>query len=408
MRARARRFREQKWLLDLVISTVGLDWDLLRMGMATAPVGFEGMGDWSQVVGKVKRFDDMSPSFAEIAAGREARAIEAEKAGDEITARESYLVAAIYYGIAQWPIDEICERNRELNAKKLACFSRYAKRAHHVIERVEVRMGDRIVPAWLHLPLVGKPPYPVVIMVPGMDNFKETLVWGYGDKMIERGFAALAIDGPGQSEALVNGLRITADNFSDVGRACLAWIDTRTDLDPNRIGVFGRSFGSYAATVMANAIASRLCGVVVGLACFEPGFTKIFEEGSPTFKNRFMFMAGYDDETEFDRFIAEFDLRTRVADLTCPLMVLGGELDELAPFHYVFEVAKKVPGPVEIVAYQNERHAPGRMPSSQLGPHWYAMMADWLAARVRDRIPLEGSRYRYVTSTGAVEERPMP
>jgi pimeloyl-ACP methyl ester carboxylesterase len=317
-------------------------------------------------------------------------------------------VASIYYGIAQWPIDEISERNLELNAKKLECFSRYAVRAHHTIERVEIRMGQHIVPAWLHHPVIGKPPYPIVIMVPGMDNFKETLVWGYGDKMIERGFAALAIDGPGQSEALMNGLRVTADNFADVGRACLAWIDTRKDLDSDRIGVFGRSFGSYAATVMTNAIADRVRGIVVGLACFEPGFQQIFEEGSPTFKNRFMFMAGYDDEAKFDQFIQGFDLRTRVADLKCPLMVLGGELDELAPFRCVFEVAKKIPGPVEIVAYQNERHAPGRMPSSQLGPHWYAMMADWLAARVRDRIPLERSRYRFVKATGEVEERPMP
>jgi hypothetical protein len=48
------------------------------------------------------------------------------------------------------------------------------------------------------------------------------------------------------------------------------------------------------------------------------------------------------------------------------------------------------------------------MPSSQLGPHWYAMMADWLAKRVRDRELLERSRYRYVTSHGTVEERPLP
>jgi dienelactone hydrolase len=408
MAGRARRYREQKWLLDIVISTVGLDWDLLRMGMATAPVGFEGMGDWSLVTSKVKRFDDLSPSFAEVAAGREARARIAERAGDEVTAREAYLVASLYYGIAQWPLDEISERNRELNAKKLECFTRYAARAHHRIERVEIRMGKHIVPAWLHLPLIGKAPYPIVIMVPGMDNFKETLVWGYGDKMIERGLAALTIDGPGQSEALVNGLRVTADNFADVGRACIAWIDTRKDLDPDRIGVFGRSFGSYAATVMTNAIADRVRGIVVGLACFEPGFRKIFEEGSPTFKNRFMFMAGYDDEAEFDQFIASFDLRTRVANLTCPLMVLGGELDELAPFQCVFEVAKRIPGYVDIVEYQNERHAPGRMPSSQNGPHWYAMMADWLAARVRDRIPMERSRHRFVKASGEVEERPMP
>jgi pimeloyl-ACP methyl ester carboxylesterase len=407
MHARSRRFREQKWLLDSVISTVGLDWDLLRMSQVTAPVGFEGMGDWSQVASKVKRFDDISPSFAEVAARREVRAHEAEKLGNEVTARESYLVASLYYGVAQWPIDEVSERNLELNAKKLECYSGYAKRAHHKIERVEIKMGKDTIPAWLHHPIVGRPPYPIVIMVPGMDNFKETLVWAYGDKMIERGFAALTIDGPGQSEALMKGLRVTADNFADVGRACLSWIDMRKDIDHDRIGVFGRSFGSYAATVLANAIADRLRGVVVGLACFEPGFHKIFEEGSPTYKNRFMFMAGYDNEGEFDKFIEGFDLRTRVANLKCPLMVLGGELDELAPIKYVFEVAKKVPSPVNIVVYQNERHAPGRMPSSQLGPHWYAMMADWLAARVCDRVPVERSHYRYVKSSGEIEERAL-
>ena len=129
MHARSRRFREQKWLLDSVISTVGLDWDLLRMSQVTAPVGFEGMGDWSQVASKVKRFDDISPSFAEVAARREARAHEAEKLGNEVTARESYLVASLYYGVAQWPIDEVSERNLELNVKKLECYSGYAKRA---------------------------------------------------------------------------------------------------------------------------------------------------------------------------------------------------------------------------------------------------------------------------------------
>ena len=408
MRARTKRLREQKWLLDIVISTVGLDWDLLRMGMATAPVGFEAMGDWSQVVAKAKRFDEITPSFTEIAALREMRAREAERGGDEVTARESYLVASIYYGIAQWPIDEVSEQNLALNAKKLECYSHYAKRAHHKIERVEIKMGKNIIPAWLHTPAVGKPPYPIVIMVPGMDNFKETMVWAYGDKMIERGFAALAIDGPGQAEALMRGLRVTADNFSDAGRACIDWIDTRSDLDHDRIGVFGRSFGSYAGTVLANAIADRLRGAVVGLACFEPGFYRIFEEGSPTFKNRFMMMSGYDDEAEFDKFIANFDLRTRVSNLKCPYMVLGGELDELAPFQYVFEVAKKVPGPVQIVAYQNERHAPGRAQSAQLGPHWYSMMADWLTARVRDRAPFQRSRHLYVKSNGEVEERPFP
>lgn len=409
MKARgSKRFREQKWLLDSVVSTVGLDWDLLRMATVTAPLGFEGMGDWAVVAAKAKRFDDISPSFEDVAVGREQRAREAEEAGNEITARESYLVAAIYYGVAQWPIDEINDRNLSLNRRKIDCFTKYAVRAHHRIERIEIKMGAQVIPAWLHLPLSGSPPYPTVIMIPGMDTFKEKLVWAYGDKMLERGFACLAIDGPGQSEALMRGLRITADNFADAGRACLAWIDSRKDLDHDRIGVFGRSFGSYAATVFSNAIADRLRGLVVGLPCFEPGMVKIFEEASPTYKNRFMFMAGYEDEDEFDEFIRGFDLRTRVSNLTCPVMVLGGELDELSPIKHVFDVVKKMPSATEIVVYQNERHAPGRLPASQFGPHWYAMMADWLTLRVRERKPLAASRYRYITATGKEEERAMP
>jgi hypothetical protein len=69
----SRRFRERKWLLDSVIATIGLDWDLLRMAAVTAPIGFEGMGDWSQVAGKARRFDEISPAFETVAAGREAR-----------------------------------------------------------------------------------------------------------------------------------------------------------------------------------------------------------------------------------------------------------------------------------------------------------------------------------------------
>lgn len=405
----ARRFREQKWLLDTVIASVGLDWDQLRMAVTTAPVGFEAIGDWNVVARSVKRFEDITPAFVDGAQRREIRAKEADARGDLVTSRESYLVAAIYYGVAQWPIDEVSELNRQLNAKKIACYSRYAAIANHKIERVEIKMGAHTIPGWLHLPLVGEAPYPVIIMLPGMDTFKEKLVWTYGDKILERGFAALSIDGPGQSEALVNGLKVTADNFGETGLACVSWIEGHKDLDADRIGIFGRSFGSYAGTVMGNAIADKVRGVAVGLPCHEPGFHTIFEEASPTFKNRFMFMAGYEEDEEgFDKFIKGFDLRTKVANLKCPYMVLGGELDELAPIKHTYELTRHVPGSVELVIYQNERHAPGRLPSAQLGPYWYSMMADWLAARVRDRKPQEKSRFLYVKSSGEVEERPMP
>lgn len=403
----ARRFREQKWLLDMVVATVGLDWDQLRMGVTTAPVGFEGVGDWATVAARAKRFDEITPAFTTGAASRETRAIEAKERGDLVTARESYLISALYYGQAQWPIDEVSDLNRELDAKKIMSFKNYAALANYKIERVDIPMGKHKVPGWLHYPLIGEAPFPVVISLPGMDTFKETLVWSYGDKILERGMAVLAIEGPGQYEARLKGLTIKADNFADVGRACIDWIHAHPSLDSDRIGIFGRSFGSYAATVMANAVADSVRGTAVGLLCHEPGFRTIFEEASPTFKNRFMFMAGYEDEGEFDRFILDFDLRERVSGISTPYFALGGALDELAPIKNSYDLMSRIPGPVEFVVYENERHAPGRMPSAQLGPHWYTMMANWLAERVRDCRPQESRRHLFVKSSGAVEERPF-
>ena len=142
MRARTRRLREQKWLLDIVISTVGLDWDLLRMGMATAPVGFEAMGDWSQVVAKAKRFDEITPSFTEIAALREMRAREAEQAATRLR-RENLISSHQSITGSLSGRSTRFRNNLALNAKKLECYSHYAKRAHHKIERVEIRMGPR-------------------------------------------------------------------------------------------------------------------------------------------------------------------------------------------------------------------------------------------------------------------------
>lgn len=280
--------------------------------------------------------------------------------------------------------------------------------AHHRIERVEMPMGRHTIPGWLHIPVGATAPFPVVIMLPGMDTFKEKLVWGYGDKILERGMAALAIDGPGQSEALVNGLKVTADNYADTALACMKFIESRKDLDADRVGIFGRSFGSYFGTVMGNALGGKLRGVAVGLPCHEPGCHTIFEQASPTFKNRFMYMAGYDDEAAFDRFIKDFDLRKRVGNLTCPYLVLGGELDELSPIRHTYDLVSHVPGPTELVIYQNERHAPGRSPASQFGPHWYTTMADWLGTRVRDRKAPTANRFMYVTASGKVEDRPFP
>jgi hypothetical protein len=44
------------------------------------------------------------------------------------------------------------------------------------------------------------------------------------------------------------------------------------------------------------SIDDRVKGCAVAFVCHEPGANTIFNMASPTFKLRFMYMAGYEDE----------------------------------------------------------------------------------------------------------------
>lgn len=71
------------------------------------------------------------------------------------------------------------------------------------IERIEIPYMGKLVPGYLHLP----PGYrdgkiPCALVISGMDGFKEISVAMDGDRFLNRGFAVLAVDGPGQGECL--------------------------------------------------------------------------------------------------------------------------------------------------------------------------------------------------------------
>jgi hypothetical protein len=125
----------------------------------------------------VKKCADISIEFEDIARRREKRAREAETAGEVVSARENYFIAAIHWGAAQWPIDEANELNRQYNQNKRDCFGHYAKLADHHVEAVWIPFGSKALPAWFHLPVgYAGGRIPVVVTIPGMDSFKEASV----------------------------------------------------------------------------------------------------------------------------------------------------------------------------------------------------------------------------------------
>lgn len=407
-----RRWHEQRWLVDSVLRTDGLEWDQPRVAYTLRPMGIDAANDFAWAKARINKFSDITPVFVELAQRREEAARRAEAAGHLVSGRENYFFAALHYISAEWPLWETTPALIGLDDAKNRCFQAYARLADHPVERVQIPLGDHYIPAWFHLPPGYTPdsaagPLPTVISCGGMDAPKELNVSLYGDKFLERGFAVLAFDGPGQGEAPIRGLTFTPDSWVDAGDALLEWCRSRPEVDSDRIVGFGLSFGSYWMTQIA-ATQPALKGAAVGLVCHEPGGFTIFEQASPSFKARYMWMAGLErDEAAFDEMARTLDLRPLVERMTVPWLVVAGDADELSPIEHSYELARITAGPSQMLIYSEGRHAlSAPTPSVVQGPHWVGYCADWLQDRVRG-IPARDS-VEVVNATGAVEVHPHP
>jgi len=374
-----RRWREQRWLLDQVIQTRGLDWDQGRSGKILRNCGPGVEGELREIGRRVQKFTDIPREFSRAAQRREELAREAEKAGHQVEAREHYYVAATFYTNAMWAIYEEGNPKRiAWGEKKRACFDKFIQFAGRPIERVELPFEGKSISALLHLPprMKAGEKVPCVLYIPGMDGVKEDNPI-YGDPFLERGIAVLAIDGPGQGETRASGVKCTASNYEAAGKLACDYLVKRPEIDANRLAIMGSSMGSYwGPRVAAAEPRFKACGV--SGVCVEPGQYTIFNTASPTFKLNYMYMSGYDDEAAFDEFAKTLTLKGVASKITCSYLVVAGEDDELCPIEFVYEFMEELRSPKVLVVYEGEKH-------SIRNPRARTLIVDWLTDRLEGR-----------------------
>ncbi|HEU4344535.1 MAG TPA: prolyl oligopeptidase family serine peptidase [Candidatus Binatia bacterium] len=387
-----KRWREQRWLLDQVIQTRGLDWDQGRTGKILRNCGPGAQSDLQEIARRVQKFVDIPREFARVAARREDLAKETEKAGHLIEARDHYYIAACFYTNAMWAIYEDGNPRRiAWQERKRACYDKFIQYAGRPIERVELPYQGNLIQALLHLPPGAKAgeKVPCVMYIPGMDGVKEDTPL-YGDPFIERGIAVLSIDGPGQGETRERGIKCTAANYADAGRLACDYLVKRPEIDPNRLAVMGSSMGSYwGPRVVAEEPRFKACAV--SAVCVEPGQYAIFNMSSPTFKLNYMYMSGYDDEAAFDEFAKTLTLKGVASKIACPYLVVAGEDDEHCDMKFVYEFMEEVRGPKVLVVYEGERH-------SIRNPRSRTLIVNWLADRLAGK-PFKSEKI-YVETSG--------
>ena len=373
-----RRRDNQQWMMDWMVKTTG------------RVINFEY--DDREVPSHVRNYAQIPRAMAKMGAAKERMADAAAAAGHNRTALQTYYAAIRNYHTAQHAIfQDDSPPKIEYHARLLQCFDRIMDLAEYPIERVEVPWEGQEIQGNLHL-IEGKPKAPCVIFVPGMDMVKEWVPDPLNNVFTSRGMHCLSIDGPGQGTSNMRKIRVTDDNFEHAVSAVIDYLETRPEIDSDRIALMGVSMGSYWGARSA-AYDDRIKATAVAMSCLGDK-TAIFEQSSPRFKQIFMYMAGMSDEDEFDAMAAKMHTRGYGGKIKNPFLVVTGEYDPLAPVEDAEEFFDELAGPKELWTLADFYHVIWDPPHfGSISAHNH--MADWISDALAGKLASSHAEYRY-------------
>jgi esterase FrsA len=232
--------------------------DILRRAGRLNPFERVKREDVEEVLGHLINLDSDPWGFewGKIGARYEALGAEQEKEGKKEQAGKTYYQAYEYYRIGRYPVPSSREK---MNCYKgaLRTFLKAAPSLDPPLERVEIPFEGKKVVGYLQIPQGTVRP-PLVMHWGGVDGWKEDRR-SNSELLHKEGVATFTIDMPGAGENPCLGREPRAERtFS----AALDYLETRKDIDGNRIAVMGGSFGGYWAAKLAHVEAKRLRGAV--------------------------------------------------------------------------------------------------------------------------------------------------
>ena len=382
---RSERARDgQQWIYDYMMKTTG------------RAIHFEM--DGRQVPSQVKSIRMAAKHLARQGEAAERLARKADERGDRLSARALYRSASEHYREAQhFSIPPLGTKRWEFYARARDCAGRVHALADTPVERVEIPFQGKSLPGVLHL-CPDAAPGPAIVFIPGMDNTKENWPNPLDNEFLERGIHVLAIDGPGQGEALERGIYVNATNNMAAATAAYEFLAARDDVDQRRIGIAGRSFGTFWS-LRAAADEPRFAAVAGAVACYYWDRLTIFDEAPIRFKQVFMAMAGMTDEAAFDAMCEDFTLKGHAERVKCPVLMATGEFDPLNPLEEAEAVYTALSGPKEMWIFEDEFH-PIIVPKALSGRRTFHFVAEWMSRALSGEITADHARKIFVKQNG--------
>jgi dienelactone hydrolase len=165
----------------------------------------------------------------------------------------------------------------------------------------------------------------VVLFLGGADAYAEEIYFG-GKQMLERGWAMLLVDTPGRGSSMyLKGIK-TRPDYEVPGKACIDYLVSRPEVDPNRVALLGISMAGYYAPRVA-AFEKRLKALLAWSGCYSilDDLYDWCEHLQPTCRR----LLGGVSHDEARKQLKEFTMAGIAKNITCPTLITHGADDKL-------------------------------------------------------------------------------
>ena len=266
------------------------------------------------------------------------------KKGRAFSAATKLRRSSIYYQTGERMQARDYPPRRLAYLRALSTFQRSIELSRMPIERAEIPYEGSSFPAlfWKAESRDGRRA-PAVVCCNGLDSTKELVIWtGIGRSLTARGISVLCVDQPGSGEALrLKSLPGVHDSERWASRA-VDYLETRSDVDKSRIGVFGLSLGGYFAP-RAAAFEKRfaLCAILGANHNWgELQKRRRHREGEnpvPHYWDHVMWVFGKPDIDAFMAWAPSMCLDGVVDKITVPFLVTHGSGDRQIPVEFAHQ-----------------------------------------------------------------------
>lgn len=184
-------------------------------------------------------------AFAALAARLEDLAVESEKNGHVVSARETYQRAGYYHRAALLQMGPTLDPTyRHHVERQRALFRHAAAMFDPPIARFDVPFGDGVLPGYFLRGDATSGRAKTLLLVGGADTIVEDLYYVLGRHAARRGYHVVMVDLPGQGATAFDGFVMRPDVEVPM-RVVLEEAEARLDIDPDRLAAYGMSLGGY-------------------------------------------------------------------------------------------------------------------------------------------------------------------